>query len=146
MLIDQNHRPANGAARPALCAYHADRLRATIPPSIRKSSPPSFSTTSTVSPPPMRSISSSAISSDSWLASASPARRHRLAYISQLILTSQTAMARERAAEEEAVEKGEHDRLIAGLRQASRELASRRNQQSAGASAEPVKDDPQRAA
>jgi hypothetical protein len=69
-----------------------------------------------------------------------------LAYISQLILTSQTAMARERAAEEEAAEKGEHDRLIAGLRQASRELASRRNQQSVGSSAEPVKDDPQRAA
>src|SRR5712692_5270995 len=31
MLIDQNHRPANGAARPTLCAYHADRLKATLP-------------------------------------------------------------------------------------------------------------------
>ena len=31
MLIDQNHRPANGAARPTLCAYHADRLRAAVP-------------------------------------------------------------------------------------------------------------------
>ncbi len=31
MLIDQNHRPANGAARPMLCAYHADRLRASVP-------------------------------------------------------------------------------------------------------------------
>src|SRR5258708_13499379 len=32
MLIDQIHRPANGAARPMLCAYHADRLRASVPP------------------------------------------------------------------------------------------------------------------
>src|SRR5467141_448214 len=31
MLIDQHHRPSNGAARPTLCAYHADRLRATVP-------------------------------------------------------------------------------------------------------------------
>jgi hypothetical protein len=31
MLIDQNHRPANGAARPRLCAYHADRLKAAVP-------------------------------------------------------------------------------------------------------------------
>jgi len=55
-------------------------------------------------------------------------------------------MARERAAQEETVEESEHARLIAGLRQAGRELASLRNQQSAGSSAEPVKDDPQRAA
>jgi hypothetical protein len=31
MLIDQHHRPANGAAHPTLCAYHADRLRAAVP-------------------------------------------------------------------------------------------------------------------
>src|SRR5260370_31303869 len=31
MLIDEHHRPANGAARPTLCAYHADRLKATLP-------------------------------------------------------------------------------------------------------------------
>src|SRR5260370_24400603 len=31
MLIDQNHRPANGAASPTLCAYHAGRLRAGVP-------------------------------------------------------------------------------------------------------------------
>ncbi len=31
MLIDANHRPTNGAARPTLCAYHTDRLRAAIP-------------------------------------------------------------------------------------------------------------------
>jgi hypothetical protein len=69
-----------------------------------------------------------------------------LAYISQLILTSQTAMARERADEPEAASEAVFDRLIAGLRQRTSELASRGNQQSAGASAEPVKDNPQRAA
>jgi hypothetical protein len=31
MLVDQSHRPANGAQRPTLCAYHADRLRAAVP-------------------------------------------------------------------------------------------------------------------
>ena len=40
-----------------------------------------------------------------------------LAYISQLILTSQTAMARQRAGEPEAANEGEFVRLIAGLRQ-----------------------------
>jgi len=147
MLIDQNHRPANGAARPALCAYDADRLRATIPavdPEVLAAELlddiNSFTTADEVNlflGNLVRQLARKRIARRDAIA---------LAYISQLILTSQTAMARERAAEEEAVEKGEHDRLIAGLRQASRELASRRNQQSAGASAEPVKDDPQRAA
>src|SRR5260370_38207809 len=31
MLIDNHHRPANGAQRPTLCAYHAERLRVGIP-------------------------------------------------------------------------------------------------------------------
>src|SRR5260370_22795329 len=44
-----------------------------LPSWIPRSSPPSFSPTSTVSPPLMRSISSSAISSGNSLASASPA-------------------------------------------------------------------------
>src|SRR5260370_12934443 len=30
MLMDKHHRPANGA-RTTLCAYHADRLRAAVP-------------------------------------------------------------------------------------------------------------------
>src|SRR5258708_22918127 len=31
MLIDQNHQAPNGANRPALCAYHAGRLKAAVP-------------------------------------------------------------------------------------------------------------------
>src|SRR5260370_13920901 len=31
MLIDTTHRLAHGAQRPTLCAYHADRLRASAP-------------------------------------------------------------------------------------------------------------------
>jgi len=31
MLIDEHHRPANGASRPTLCAYHAARLKAAVP-------------------------------------------------------------------------------------------------------------------
>ena len=147
MLIDQNHRPANGAARPALCAYHADRLRATIPavdPEVLGAELlddiNSFTTADEVNlflGNLVRQLARKRIARRDAIA---------LAYISQLILTSQTAMARERAAEEEAVEKGEHDRLIAGLRQASRHLASLGTPQSAGAAAAPVKDDPQRAA
>ena len=130
MLIDQNHRPANGAARPALCAYHADRLRATIPavdPEVLAAELlddiNSFTTADEVNlflGNLVRQLARKRIARRDAIA---------LAYISQLILTSQTAMARERAAEEEAVEKGEHDRLIAGLRQASHELVSLRNQQ-----------------
>src|SRR6266436_6671955 len=147
MLVDAAHRPANGSATSTLCAYHADRLRATVPvvdPEVLAAELlddiNSFTTADEVNlflGNLVRQLARKRIARRDAIA---------LAYISQLILTSQTAMARQRAAEEEAVEKGEHDRLIAGLRQASRELASRRNQQSAGASAEPVKDDPQRAA
>ena len=32
MLIDETHRPANGAKRSSLCAYHANRLSASAPP------------------------------------------------------------------------------------------------------------------
>ncbi len=31
MLIDANHRPTHGVARPTLCAYHTDRPRAAVP-------------------------------------------------------------------------------------------------------------------
>jgi hypothetical protein len=31
MLIDQNHRSPQGTARPTLCAYHASRLKASVP-------------------------------------------------------------------------------------------------------------------
>src|SRR5258708_2340813 len=132
---------------PTLCAYHAGRLRATIPavdPEVLAAELlddiNSFTTADEV-----KLFLGNLVRQ---LARKRIARRDAiaLAYISQLILTSQTAMARERAAEEEAVEKGEHDRLIAGLRQASRHLASLGNPQSAGASAQHVKDDPQRAA
>src|SRR5260370_15383884 len=147
MLIDQNHRPANGAARPALCAYHADRLRATIPavdPEVLAAELlddiNSFTTADEVNPflgNLVRQLARKRIARRDAIA---------LAYISQLILTSQTAMARERAVEHAAAEKAQHDPLITGLRQPSRALASRRNQQSVGSSADAVKDDPQRAA
>jgi hypothetical protein len=55
-------------------------------------------------------------------------------------------MSRQRAALEEAGEAAELGGLIAGLRQASLELASPRNQQSSGVATQPAKEDPQRAA
>jgi hypothetical protein len=146
MLIDQNQRIQNGAHRPTLCAYHADRLKAAVPvvdPEVLAAELltdiNSFTTADEVNlflGNLVRQLARKRIARRDAIA---------LAYISQLILTSQTAMTRERAAQEEAVEEAEHVSLIASLRQASRELASLRNQQSPAA-AEPVKDNPQRAA
>jgi len=147
MLIDDNHRRANGAHRPTLCAYHADLLKAIVPavdPEVLAAELlddiNSFTTADEVNlflGNLVRQLARKRIARRDAIA---------LAYISQLILTSQTAMARERAAMEETVEEAEHAGLIAGLRQASRELAALRNQQSPGIAAEPAKDNPQRAA
>src|SRR5438445_13295934 len=130
MLID-NHHPGNGTARPTLCAYHADRLRATVPavePEVLAADLlgdiNDFSTAGSVNLFLGNLVKQ--------LARKRIARRDAiaLAYISQLILTSQTAMAREAAAEMEAVKQAEHVRLIARLGQGSRDLASLGNQQS----------------
>jgi hypothetical protein len=148
MLIDTNHRPANGADRPTLCAYHADRLRATIPavdPEVLAAELlediNSFTTADEVNlflGNLVRQLARKRIARRDAIA---------LAYISQLILTSQSAMTRQRAAREEADEGAELAGLVAGLRQASHQLASLRNQQpNASAATEPVRDDPQRAA
>jgi hypothetical protein len=147
MLIDQNHRPANGASRPTLCAYHADRLRAPFPvvepealAAELLADIDSFTTADEVNlflGNLVRQLASKRIARRDAIA---------LAYISQLILTSQTAMARQRAVEPEAANEAVFDSLIAGLRQRSSQLASLGTQQSTGAAAELVKDDPQRVA
>jgi hypothetical protein len=147
MLIDDNHRRANGAHRPTLCAYHADGLRAAVPavdPEVLAAELltdiDSFTTADEVNlflGNLVRQLARKRIGRRDAIA---------LAYISQLILTSQTAMARERADEPEAANGAVFDSLIATLRQRSSELASRGNQQSAGAAAEPSNDHPQRAA
>src|SRR6266852_7884248 len=139
MLIDQNHRPANGAARPTLCPYHADRLRATVPivdPELLAAELlddiNSFTTADEVNlflGNLVRQLARKRIARRDAIA---------LAYISQLILTSQTAMARQRADEPEAANGAVFDSLIASLRQRSSELCSLGNQQSAGAAPEPV--------
>src|SRR6266446_1039879 len=130
MLVDAAHRPANGSATSTLCAYHADRLRASVPvvdPEVLAAELlddiNSFTTADEVNlflGNLVRQLARKRITRRDAIA---------LAYISQLIFTSQTAMARERAAQEETVEEAEHARLIAGLRQASHELVSLRNQQ-----------------
>lgn len=148
MLIDEHRRPANGAARPTLCAYHAGRLRSTVPvvdPEVLAAELlddiNSFTTADEVNlflGNLVRQLARKRIARRDAIA---------LAYISQLILTSQTAMARQRAADEpEAANEAELVHLIAGLRQTSSELASLGNQQSPGAAPQPCKEDPQRAA
>jgi hypothetical protein len=148
MLVDQNQRLPNGAHRPTLCAYHADRLKAAVPavdPELLAAELltdiDSFTTADEVNlflGNLVRQLARKRIARRDAIA---------LAYISQLILTSQTAMARQRAAlepdnESEVVLEG----FIAGLRQRSSELASLGNQQSAAAAADPGKENPQRAA
>jgi len=148
MLIDQNHRPANGSPTSTLCAYHADRLRATVPivdPELLAAELltdiNSFTTADEVNlflGNLVRQLARKRIARRDAIA---------LAYISQLILTSQTAMARQRAADEpEAANEAVLDSLIAGLRQRSSELASRANRQSTCAAPERATNAPQRAA
>jgi hypothetical protein len=147
MLIDEHHHPANGAQRPTLCAYHADRLKAAVPvvdpealAAELLTDIDSFTTADEVNfflGNLVRQLARKRIARRDAIA---------LAYISQLILTSQTAMTRQRAALEEAAEGAELGGLIAGLRQASSQLASLGTRQSAGAAAPPGNEDPQRAA
>jgi hypothetical protein len=148
MLVDHNQRLPNGMHLPTLCAYHVDRLKATVPavdPEVLAAELltdiDSFTTADEVNlflGNLVRQLARKRISRRDAIA---------LAYISQLILTSQTAMARQRAADEpEAANEAVFDSLIAGLRQRSSELASLGNQQSPSAAAEPSQDHPQRAA
>jgi hypothetical protein len=148
MLIDEHHRPANGTARPALCAYHAERLKATVPvvdPEVLAAELltdiDSFTTADEVNlflGNLVRQLARKRIARRDAIA---------LAYISQLILTSQTAMARERAADEsEADNAAVFEHLIAGLRQRSSELACLRTRQSTAGVTQHGKEDPQRAA
>jgi hypothetical protein len=147
MLVDQNQRLPNGAHRPTLCAYHAERLRATVPvvdPEVLAAELlddiDSFTTADEVNlflGNLVRQLARKRIARRDAIA---------LAYISQLILTSQSAMTRQRAALEEAAEGAELGGLIAGLRQASSQLASLGTRQSTGAAPQAGKEDPQRAA
>jgi len=147
MLVDQNQRLPNGAHHPTLCAYHADRLRASVPavdPEVLAAELltdiDSFTTADEVNlflGNLVRQLARKRIARRDAIA---------LAYISQLILTSQTAMARQRAGEPAAANEAVFEHLIAGLRQRSSELASRGNQQSVAAAAEPGKENPRRAA
>jgi hypothetical protein len=147
LLIDQNQRLPKGAHRPSLCSYHADRLRATVPvldPEVLAAEllddVHSFTTTDEVNlflGNLFRQLARKRIARRDVIA---------LAYILQLILTSQTAMTRQRAAQEESVDEEELAGIVAGLRRTSRELAALGTQQSAVAAAQPGNQDPQRAA
>ena len=148
MLIDTTHRLANGAHRPTLCAYHVDHLKGSVPavdPEVLAAELltdiDSFTTADEVNlflGNLVRQLARKRIARRDAIA---------LAYIPQLILTSQTAMARQRAGDEpEGANNAVFDSLIAGLRQRSSELASRSSQQLAGAAAELGRDEPQRAA
>ena len=114
MLIDTNHRHGTGPA--TLCAFHAERLRAKVPlvdPEVLAAELltdiDSFTTADEVNLFLGNLVKQ--------LARKRIARRDAiaLAYMSQLILTSQTSMAREAAAAKEAEKDAAHDRMIASL-------------------------------
>ena len=102
MLIDEHHRPASGAGRPTLCAYHAARLKAAVPvvdPEVLAAELladiDSFTTADEVNlflGNLVRQLARKRIARRDAIA---------LACISQLILTSQTAMAKDAASEAE---------------------------------------------
>ena len=136
MLIDQNHRPANGAKRPTLCAYHADRLRASVPPVDPEvlaadllGEIDDFSTAGSVNLFLGNLVKR--------LARKRIARRDAiaLAYISQLLLNSLPALEREIEAENEAETEAENIRIARRLRERSHEIASLRDPQLTDSSA-----------
>jgi hypothetical protein len=130
MLIDQNHRPATGAAYPTLCAYHAGRLKATIPavdPEVLAADLlgdiQDFST-----PGSVNLFLGNLVKQ---LARKRIARRDAiaLAYISQLLLNSLPPLERAAAAERQVAKEAEMERFYALTRQQARERAARPNQQ-----------------
>src|SRR5260370_42202824 len=102
MLIDEHHRPANGAGRLTLCAYHAEPRKGVVPVVDREvlaaellGGIDSFTTVDEVNlflGNLVRQLARKRIARRDAIA---------LAYTSQLILTSQPAMAREAVAEKE---------------------------------------------
>jgi hypothetical protein len=130
MLIDQHQRLANGAHRPTLCAYHADRLRAAVPavdPEVLAADLlgdiQNFST-----PASVNLFLGNLVKQ---LARKRIARRDAvaLAYISQLLLNTFPALERVAAADKEAAEEAETARINAIIRQQARERFARRQQQ-----------------
>src|SRR5882724_1339126 len=139
MLIDTNHRHGTGPA--TLCAFHAERLRAKIPlvdPEVLAAELltdiNSFTTADEVNlflGNLVRQLARKRIARRDAIA---------LAYMSQLILTSQTAMAKEIEVEAQAAKDAENNRLIAGLYQRRRTPASLDNQHSAAAAEQTAND------
>jgi hypothetical protein len=96
MLIDEHHRPPNGARRPALCAHHAARLKASLPvvdPDVLAAEllrdVDNFTTADEVNillGNLVKQLARKRISRRDAIA---------MAYISQLLLNSLTAMAKE---------------------------------------------------
>jgi hypothetical protein len=147
MLIDTTHRTANSSNRPALCAYHADRLRAAVPivePEVLAADLlgeiDDFSTAGSVNLFLGNLVKQ--------LARKRIARRDAiaLAYISQLLLNSLPALTREVEAENEAEREVEHVQFVNRLLQRSPELASLRDQPSTNNAPQQGTDDPRRAA
>ena len=131
MLIDENHCSPQGSGRPTLCAYHANRFRATVPavdPEVLAADLlgdiHDFST-----PASVNLFLSNLVKQ---LASKRIARRDAiaLAYISQLLLNSFPALERAAEAEREAAEEKETARIYALIRQQARERAASHLQQS----------------
>jgi hypothetical protein len=130
MLIDDNHRRANGAHHPMLCAYHADRLRATVPPVDPEvlaaellGDIQDFST-----PASVNLLLGNLVKQ---LARKRIARRDAiaLAYISQLLLNSLPPLERATAVERQAAKEAEMERFYALTRQQACERAARPNPQ-----------------
>ena len=141
MLIDEHHRPANGAARPTLCAYHAARSQASVPavdPEVLAAELlggiDDFSTAGSVNLFLGNLVKQ--------LARKRIARRDAvaLAYISQLLLNTLPALDRQLEAEKEAEEEARETEVVNSYLQRTRELLSPRNQPSANNAPQPQQD------
>jgi hypothetical protein len=130
MLVDDNHRRANGAHRPTLCAYHADRLKAIVPALDPEALAADllgdiqdFSTPASVNlflGNLVRQLARKRIARRDAIA---------LAYISQLLLNSLPPLERAAAVERQAAKEAEMERFYALTRQQACERAARPNPQ-----------------
>ena len=130
MLIDRSQRPANGAKRPTLCAYHAGRLHSDVPsvdPDLLAADLlgdiDDFSTAGSVNlflGNLVRQLARKRIARRDAIA---------LAYISQLLLNSLPPLERQLAAEKES----EYEKFVNRVLAKSSELAALRAQPAASA-------------
>jgi hypothetical protein len=143
MLIDENHRPTNGAKRSTLCAYHSNRISVIAPPVEPEvlaadllGDIDDFSTAASVNLFLGNLVK--------LLALKRIARRDAvaLAYISQLLLNTIPVLERQQATDYEARRKADHEQFVRNLLDRTRQVSAALRDQPSPESSAPSSPDP----